>query len=157
MRTTGFIISMVLAMLPMCKCMADGVQFLVVNAKDRTKTTFALADKPKVMCKGGKLSIITNGSLFSMNLADVLSYDFTEDASGIGEVLKDGNVEVGDGYVVFNGLPVDSKVSFFLQNGRLVKECKVDTNGVAIINLSGLPKGIMILHSNKTDIKIINR
>ena len=148
---------MAFAMLPLGECMADGVRFLVVNAKDGTKTTFALADEPKVSCKGGKLSIISSSSTFSLSLADVLNYTFSMDANGIREIVKDGSVKLENGYVLFDGLSAGSIVSAYLQDGRLVKECKADTNGSAVVDLSDLPKGIIILHSNKTDIKIINR
>lgn len=157
MRTKGFIVSLVLTMLPLGECLADGVRFLVVNAKDGTKTTFALADEPKVLCKGGELSIISCNSTFSLSLADVLNYSFMTDASGISEVVKDGNVKLENRCVVFGGLSAGSLVSAYLQDGRLIKECKVDAKGLAVVDLSGLPKGIIILHSNKTDIKIINR
>ena len=62
-----------------------------------------------------------------------------------------------NGCVVFSGLNAGSTVSVYQQDGRLIKGCKADANGKAIVELSGLPKGVLIIHSNKTDIKIINR
>ena len=47
MRAKRLIIAFVLAALPLAESLADGVRFLVVNGKDGTKTTFALADNPK--------------------------------------------------------------------------------------------------------------
>lgn len=157
MSVKRFFISMAMIVLVNGLCMADGVRFLVVNAKDGTKTTFALADEPKISCKTGELTIVSKSTTFSIGLADVLNYAFSDDASGIGEILKDGNVKLENGCVVFNGLSAGSNVSAYFQDGRLVKESKADANGSAVVDLSGLPKGIVILHSNKTDIKIINR
>jgi hypothetical protein len=71
--------------------------------------------------------------------------------------MKDGNVKMENGCVVFSGLDAGSSVSVYLQDGRLIKESKVDAGGNVIVELSGLPKGVLIIHSNKTDIKIINR
>lgn len=157
MRTRHFIIATLLAALPFCEALADGVRFLVVNAKDGTKTTFSLADEPKVSCKSGKLEIVSKGTLFSLSLADVSSYAFSKESTGIIEVEKEGNVKMRNGSVVFNGLPAGSFVSAFMQDGRLVKDFKANANGTTVVELSDLPKGIVILHSNKKDIKIINR
>ena len=44
----GIIIVMLLSILPCGVYLADGARFLVVNSINGTKTTFALADKPKV-------------------------------------------------------------------------------------------------------------
>lgn len=157
MRTRHFIIAMMLVALPFNKALADGVRYLVVNAKDGTMTTFALADEPKVTCKAGKLEIVRRSTTFSLSLADVKSYAFSEEMTGIITVEKEGNVQLESGKVIFSVLPAGSLISAYLHDGRLVKECKADANGTAVVDLSELPNGIVILHSNKMDIKIINR
>jgi hypothetical protein len=153
----GIIIAMLLSVLPCGVCFADGAHFLVVNSKDGTKTTFALADKPKVSFVDGELSIVSNSKKFAMNIADVKNYTFEEESTGIGKVIKNGNAKFENGYVVFSGLTVGSKVSAYTQEGRLIKECTANENGTAFIDLSILPKRIIILHSGKTGIKVVNR
>ena len=148
---------MLLSVLACGVCFADGARFLVVNSKDGTKTTFALADKPKVSFVDGELSIVSNSKKFAMNIADVKNYTFEEESTGIGKVIKNGNLKFENGYVVFSGLTVGSKVSAYMQDGRMIKECTANANGTAFIDLSILPKGIIILHSGKTDIKVVNR
>ena len=157
MRTKLIFIALMMAALPFCEVLADGVCYLVVNAKDGTTTSFALADEPKVSCKEGQLEIVSKSTTFSLNFAEVRNYAFSEVLTGIAEVEKEGNLRMENGRVVFNGLPSDSIVSAYMQDGRLAKDFKADANGTAVVNLSDLPKGIVILHSNKTDIKIINR
>lgn len=157
MRTRHFIIATMLAALPWAECLADGVRFLVVNGKDGTKTTFALSDNPKVSCKSGELTVTAGSRTFTLGLADVQNYLFAEESTGIEKVIKDGSVKMENGCVVFSGLNAGSTVSVYQQDGRLIKGCKADANGKAIVELSGLPKGVLIIHSNKTDIKIINR
>ena len=157
MRTRHFFIALMLATLPLGEALADGVRFLVVNAKDGTKTTFALADEPKVLCKVGKLEIVSKSATFSLSLADVSNYAFSKESTGINEVEKEGNLRMENGRVVIDGLRAGGLVSAYTQDGRLVKDFKADENGTAIVDLSDLSKGIVILHSNKTDIKMINR
>lgn len=148
---------MVLSVLPFIGIMADSVRFLVVNAKDGTKTTFGLAEEPKISFSNGELNIGSSSQSFSISLADIQNYSFAEESTGIGEVIKDGSVKLDNGFVIFNGLVAGSKVVAYMQDGKLVKESKANTNGLAILDLSVLPKGILILQSNKTTIKIINR
>ena len=157
MRTKLIFIALMLAALPLCEVLADGVRYLVVNAKDGTMTSFALADEPKVSSNDGKLKIVSKSTTFSLSLAEVRNYAFSENPTGIAEVEKKGNLRMENGHVVFNGLPSGSMVSAYMQDGRLAKDFKADANGTAVVDLSDLPKGIVILHSNKTDIKIINK
>ena len=157
MRTKHFIIATMLAALPWAECLADGVRFLVVNGRDGTKMTFALADNPKVSCKSGELTVIAGSRTFTLGLADVQNYQFAEESTGIENVIKDGSVKMENGCVVFSGLNAGSLVSVYLQDGRLLRDCKADGSGNAVVELSNMPKGVLIIHSNKTDIKIINR
>ena len=157
MRTKLIFIALMLAALPLCEVLADGVRYLVVNAEDGTMTSFALADEPKVSSNDGKLKIVSKSTTFSLSLAEVRNYAFSENLTGIAVVEKDGNLRMENDHVVFNGLPSGSMVSAYMQDGRLAKDFKADANGTAVVDLSGLPKGIVILHSNKTDIKIINK
>ena len=157
MRTKLIFIALMLATLPFCEVLADGVRYLVVNAKDGTMTSFALADEPKVSSNDGKLKIVSKSTTFSLSLAEVRNYAFSENLTGIAVVEKDGNLRMENDHVVFNGLPSGSMVSAYMQDGRLAKDFKADANGTAVVDLSDLPKGIVILHSNKTDIKIINK
>jgi len=157
MRLKRIFIAMVLSVLPFIGIMADSVRFLVVNAKDGTKTTFGLAEEPKISFSNGELNIGSSSQSFSISLADIQNYSFAEESTGIGEVIKDGSVKLDNGFVIFNGLVAGSKVVAYMQDGKLVKESKANTNGLAILDLSVLPKGILILQSNKTTIKIINR
>ena len=157
MRLKRIFIAMVLSVLPFIGIMADSVRFLVVNAKDGTKTTFGLAEEPKISFSNGELNIVSSSQSFSISLADIQNYSFAEESTGIGEVIKDGSAKLDNGFVVFNGLAAGSKVVAYMQDGKLVKESKANSNGTAIIDLSGLPKGILILQTNKTNIKILNR
>lgn len=147
---------MLLSVLPYGVCHADSARFLVVNAKDGTNMTFALADEPKVSFVGGELSIVSNSQTFTMCIANVKNYTFAEESSGIDEVIKGEKLKYENGCMVFSGLTAGSKVSAYKQDGRLIKECVANANGTAFIDLSILPKGIVILHSSKTEIKIVN-
>ena len=157
MSTKGFFVALMLAAFPMIGMFADGVRFLAVNGKDGTTTEFALADEPKLSFANGELNIVSSSRTFSINLADVQNYAFTEESTGIAEVLKEDKVTLENGFVVLSCLSAGSKVVIYMQDGKMVKESKADDKGSAVVDLSTLPKGVLILQSNKKSIKIINR
>lgn len=157
MRLKRSFIVLLLSAIPFIGTFADGVRFLVVSAKDGTKTTFGLAEEPKLSFSNGEMNIVSSSKTFSISLTDVQNYAFSEESTGIAEVIKRGGVKLENGFVVFNSLAAGSKVAVYLQDGKFVKEGKADSNGLAVIDLSVLPKGILILQSNKMSIKIINR
>lgn len=135
----------------------DGYHFFVVKAKDGTSTTFALADEPKITNDNGELTIQGRNSTFKIKLSDVQSFTFLQQTTGIDSKIKDGDVRVTNDCVVFDGLPAGSKVSVYTADGTLVKNFVADGNGTVIIGLPDLPKGILVLHSARTSIKVINK
>lgn len=151
------IIVLTMVALSWAESMADGVKFLVVNGKDGTKTTFALAENPRVSCKDGNLNVVAGSRTFTLSLADVQNYQFAVEPTGIEEVLKDGGVKLENGCVVFSGQRAESIVSVYLQDGKLIKDFKADASGMVVVEMSVMPKGVLIIHGNKTNIKIINR
>jgi hypothetical protein len=157
MRTKRIIIALALAALPLVECLAEGVKFLIVNSKDGTQTSFALAEEPRLSFSNGELCIVSSTRTFSMSLADVQNYAFLNETTGIAEVIKAGSVKLENGFIVFSGLTAGSRIAVYTQDGKIVKESKAETNGSAVVEVSGLPKGILLLHSNNTSIKIINR
>ena len=139
------------------ECLADGVRYLVVNAKDGSQATFALADEPRISFENGELIVLSSSQSFSLNLDEVQNYAFAEQATAIAQVVEQGDVKIENGFVIFHGLTADSSVSVYSQDGKLVKTCKANDKGTAVVDLSDLSKGILILHSNNTNIKIINK
>lgn len=157
MKAKRTIIALVLAVLPIVGCQADKARFLVINGKDETKTIFALADNPKILCKSGELIVVAGDRTFKLSLADVQNYQFSCEATGIAGVMENCIIKQEDGSLAFSGLRAGCAVFVCLQDGRLLKECKADDGGNASVELSSLPKGVLIIRYNKSGIKIVNR
>lgn len=143
-----------LACLPI---MADSAQFLTINGKSNTRVTFALSDEPKISFKDGAMHIVSKLMVFSLNLSEIINYTFSKDPSSIDEISADNDFKLVNGCILFNGLVAGSKIYTYLQDGRLLNECTADNNGNANVDLKSLPKGIVILRSNKMSIKISNK
>lgn len=141
-----------------CKpTMADNAQFLTINGKSNTKVTFALSDEPKISFEDGAMHIVSNLMAFSLSLSEITNYTFSEDPSDIAEITADNNFKLANGCILFNGLDAGSKIYTYLQDGRLLNECTADNNGSAVVDLKSMPKGLIILRSNKMSIKISNK
>lgn len=76
------------------ECLADGVRYLVVNAKDGSQATFALADEPRISFENGELIILSSSQSFSLNLDEVQNYAFAEQATAIAQVVEQGDVKI---------------------------------------------------------------
>lgn len=135
----------------------DGYHFFVVKAKDGTSTTFALSDEPKITNNNGELTIQGSNSTFKIRLSVVQSFKFLKQTTGIYSIIKDEDVRVINDCVVFDSLPTGSKVSVYMADGTLIKNFVADGNDSLVIGLSELPKGILVLHSARTNIKVINK
>jgi len=95
--------------------------------------------------------------VFSLNLSEIINYTFSKDPSSIDEISADNDFKLVNGCILFNGLVAGSKIYTYLQDGRLLNECTADNNGNANVDLKSLPKGIVILRSNKMSVKISNK
>lgn len=157
MKARGLVLVFLMTVMSITDCQADGVRFLVVNGKNGAKATFALADEPIVKCKDGTLTVDSDKQHFTLNLADVQNYLFSSDGTAIRDVVKEGNVTMEDGLIIFKGLKAGTRIGIYLQDGRMAKECKTDKKGTISISLSELPKGILLLHAGEMNIKIINK
>jgi len=139
------------------KCLADGSSYLTITAKDGTTTSFALANKPKITFSNGNLVIVSNASTFSLSLAQVLKYGFSSDLTGINETLMHNEPVIENGAIIFNGLTPGTKVAIYMSDGRLVVEKKADSHGYVGFNFSTLPKGLIIIQTEKLSWKIVNQ
>ena len=157
MRMKRIFIAIIMTAFPFLGAFADGIQYLILNAKNGTKTEFALAEEPKLSLANGEMTIVSRSRIFSISLADVEKYAFSEQSTSIANIIKEGNFKLDNGFIIFNGLTAGSKVSAYMQDGKLIKEIMSDDKGSAVLDMSILQKGVVIIKSNKTSIKIINR
>ena len=132
---------------------------LIVTQKNGTQTVFAFEKKPVISFLSETMTITAIGSTsFSLPLADVKNYTFGNMATGIDNVAGD-NVQaiIQNGVVKFQKLSAGQSVNVFSIDGKMVRSVKVDSNGSADLDLSTLPKGILVVKSPTTQIKFNNK
>ena len=157
MKTLKFFL-MVLALLMTTNMKAGNVQYLVLDLANGTQTVVALEDLPVVTCKGGELKVTVGSDVkVSASLDEVAKYSFSEGIpTALQEVVREeSRIELGHIYIT-NAKKGDV-VRVYTVNGRQVAQQRADDNGFADVDLSTLGKGLFIVKTSKTSIKVMNK
>ena len=133
---------------------SDDVQYIVIKTATE-KVAVALADNPVITYANDHLVIKTTEKQVEVAVAEITGYGFTED-----EPSAIRNIEMNrlhkHGMVAFDNLITGSTVTLYNTKGELVSTTTAKTDGTAIVDMYGLPKGIYSVRTDKLSIKIIN-
>ena len=157
MKTLKFLL-MVLAVLMTTGMKAGNVQYLVLDLANGSQTVVALEDLPVITCKGGELKVTVGSDVKVVaSLDEVAKYSFSEGIpSSLPEVVgEESRVELGHVYIA-NAQRGDA-VRVYTANGRQVALLRADDRGFADVDLSTLGKGLFIVKTSKTSIKVMNK
>ena len=124
-----------------------GLRYLNVALNDGTCASFALADKPTVGYQADQLHIVAGEQSVDIAVKDVEKFTFDEDnLSGIGKVESS-----------FSRLKPGTVVTVVNANGQQVATATADDSGRCAVDLSALPKGIYVISTPTTNIKVTNK
>lgn len=137
---------------------ADSVKYIVFNAGGE-ETVIALEEMPVMTINDGVLKVVVRGDeRLSASLSDGLSYRFSETVpTGIQEVFNDEAPRLEQGHVYMANAKKGDIVRVFTVDGKFVTSQRVDDDGTADIDLTVLNKGLYIVKSARTSIKVINK
>ena len=135
---------------------AESVKYLVFNCGGE-ETVIALADNPVMTISNGVLKVTVGGEeKVSAELTDGLSYSFSETIpTSILEIQDDDKPRLESGHVYFANAKRGDVVRVFTTN--LVASQRINDDGTADIDMTALSKGLYIVKSAKTSIKVINK
>ena len=128
------------------------VNAVVVNMTDGTKAVFMLADDPVITYSENFLVLKSATKEVSVLVTYVTSVTLEDRSS----TTKIESAFTADG-VLFRQLPAGSEVRVFTVDGKSVCVQKVDSDGSVGLDLSRLPKGVLIIKTPETTIKVNNR
>jgi len=151
-----YLMLMVMLMTTIAK--AESVKYLVFNSGGE-ETVIALADNPVITISEGTLKVTAAGEeKLSADLTDGLTYHFTETApTGIQEVLNKEASHLEQGHVYIAHAREGETVRVYTVDGKLIATQRISGEGTADIDLTALGKGLYIVKSAKTSIKVMNR
>lgn len=149
---------MLLVMLMATSAKADNVKYLVLNSGGE-ETVIALADEPVMTIEESILKVTVAGEeKLSADLSQGLSYKFlAEDPTAIQEVLNKETSRLEQGHVYIAHAKAGETVRVFTVDGKLVASQRINGEGTADIDLTTLGKGLYIVKSVKTSIKVMNK
>ena len=136
-------------------CISIQAEELVVFLKKVEQVTFAIDKKPVVTFENDSLIIISESNEFVVPIEDVESYkilNFTTSQDKIKEVISVPIIE--EGHVYYKQLPAGSQIRIYDITGKKLRVYTADKIGNVDIDLSSLPKGIFVISSSISNIKV---
>ena len=127
------------------------VNAVVVNMTDGTKTVFLLAEEPVITYSENNLIVRTASKEVSVPVTSITSVTLEDRSSA----TKIESAPTADG-VLFRQLPAGSEIRVFTVDGKSVCTQKADGDGSVGLDLSRLPKGVLIIKTPAATIKVNN-
>ncbi len=136
------------------------VQYLVIQQDDGTESRFALKEYPEITFNGDALVVESAERNLEIAIVDVLSYSFEtvqESLPTAIEAVRQDAPAISFTGAEFRGLASGAAVTAWSLNGQMLTTIKATADGIAKIDLTSLPKGVIILRTPGKTIKIINK
>lgn len=109
---------------------ASGVPTLVVSAEGIDDTAFVLDKEYSI------------------------TYTTEETPTAVKAAVAEANAKMNNGVAMISGLKAGTSVCIFAANGAQVASAVADNSGIAVINLSAMPKGIVIIKAGDASFKL---
>lgn len=139
--------------------LAQSKNDVVVWKKDGSSFICSLAEKPKITYASNYYTITTGDSKTEILFTDVWRVTFYDDmSSGIkSELATVPVISVNGENIEVKGATAGETVSLYSFSGKLLKQAKADASGNASLSISSFPKGIYIINSKLTSLKITKK
>jgi len=128
---------------------------LVITQKDGSETVFLLSSHPVITFSGKDMVITSNNTTITIPMASVVNYATNEDPASISPLSAD-LPEYRNGSIVFSGLVRGAEVRVYRVDGSLVSSQQADSSGHATVSIATLPKGVYIVRTPNSSMKISN-
>ena len=127
---------------------------LVITSKSGSKTIVSLDSNPVLTFDGEYLLVSSTHANYSFPMDDIVDYRF-DDTSGISNTSVPAILS--NGHVVITGLPNNSFAHVFSMGGEKVMSRQANSEGAVDINIGALPKGVYVVVTQTTKMKIMNK
>lgn len=131
---------------------------LVVSLRDGNEVEYKFSKEPEVTFEGAELKISDiNGDSVAYGMADVASFTFRSDNSGVGTVegVSPLRIVLGAGAVTVSGLEPGAEVRAWDLEGRQVAAVRADGSGIATVECGGWIGGTYVIAAGSHSFKYI--
>lgn len=133
-------------------------EVLVIHLQAGGDASFALAQQPVITLEGESMVVKGSQINYSVPISDVAYYHFAASGTDIQQPQMANNKPViSNGHVQFSGLAAGSRVCVYTIDGKQLGSYRADDSGCVDVDVTTLSKGIYVLKSPTTSIKITNR
>ena len=137
---------------------AESVQYLVFELIDGTQTVVALADQPVITVEGTELKVTVAGEeKLSASLESIKEYSFSATTVGIQSLQVEPTSRFEMGHIYIANAQEGDVIRVFTIDGKQVAQQRIANDGTADIDLTVLGKGLFIVKSKSSSIKVINK
>lgn len=139
----------------------DTVPGIIVELANGQKIEYRIADKPKMVFDGSKITLTAEGVTVEYTPTELLKVT-TGEVKNTGTDIKEmvvqsGDIKVNEGFVRLNGFAVGESVNVYSVSGILQASYQTSGDGSLIIPISTLPLGISIIKVNNQSVKITRK
>ncbi|MBO4315944.1 MAG: hypothetical protein J5867_08300 [Prevotella sp.] len=127
---------------------------LVITSKSGGKTILPLDSEPVLTFDGEYMVVSSAVVSLSFPIDDIADYRFDDTTDIIDKSLP---TVLSNGHVIITGLPKDSFAHVFSLGGEKVMSQQANGEGVVDINMVSLPKGVYVVSTQTTKIKVMNK
>lgn len=130
------------------------VSQLVITSKSGGKTILPLDSKPVLTFYGEYMVVSSTLANYSFPIADIADYLFDETTDIIDKSLPP---VLFNGHVIITGLPKNSFAYVFSIDGEKIMSQQANSDGVVDIDINSLPKGVYVVSTQTTKMKVMNK
>lgn len=139
----------------------DMVPGVIVELANGQKFEYRIADKPKMVFDGSKITLTTEGVTVEYTPNELLKVT-TGEVKNTGTDIKEmvipfGDIKVNAGFVRLNGFATGEFVNVYSVIGILQASYQISDDGSLVIPISYLPIGISIIKVNNQSVKITRK
>lgn len=127
---------------------------LVITSKSGGKTILPLDSKPVLTFDGEYMVVNSTLANYSYPIADIADYRFDETTDIIDKSLPP---VLSNGHVIITRLPKNSFAHVFSIDGEKVMSQQANSDGVVDIDIDSLPKGVYVVRTQTTKMKVMNK
>lgn len=127
---------------------------LVITSKSGGKTILPLDSEPVLTFDGEYLVVSSSLANYSYPIADIADYRFDETTDIIDKSLPP---VLSNGHVIITRLPKNSFAHVFSIDGEKVMSQQANSDGVIDIDIDSLPKGVYVVSTQTTKMKVMNK
>jgi hypothetical protein len=162
MRTKKFILILALLFVAIGSRAVNGVW---VERIDGKKQCFLFADYPVITYTADHLVMTTTTATAEFPIAELRRYYFSGDGEAIATAIRNAEQPGGMAPLIrvtadgaqLSGFAPQTAVDIYDLGGRLLARRQTATDGTLTVSLSDQPKGIYIIKTNQTTLKIQNQ